>query len=49
MVAPSSRQLLHHDPVAADFVQIELDRGDRFGRFRVGGLNRTQNFAFGAQ
>jgi hypothetical protein len=42
MAARLSRQLLHHDPLAADLVQLELDRGGRLGRLRV-------RLAFGAQ
>ncbi len=37
--APGSRQLLHHDPVALNLVQFELDRGDRFSLFPVGCLD----------
>ena len=35
-VAPNSRQLLHHDAVALDLVQIELDRGGRLCRATSG-------------
>ena len=31
------------------FVQIELDRCDSFGRFRVGGLDLPENLALVAQ
>ena len=34
-IATFSRQLLRHDPIAPDFVQVELDRCDRFGGLRV--------------
>ena len=34
-IATFSRELLHHDPIAPDFVQVELDRCDRFGGVRV--------------
>ena len=44
-----AHQLLHHDPVALNVVQLELDRGGCLGRLRVGGLDRPQNFALGAQ
>ena len=44
-----SGQLLHHDAVALDLVQIELDRCGGFCRFHIRSLDRPQNFALGAQ
>ena len=40
---------MHHDPVAPDLIQIELDHGGSLGRLRVGGLDRPENFALGAK
>jgi hypothetical protein len=40
---------LHHDPVAPDFVQIELDRCGRLGRRHTVRLDRAENFTVGAQ
>jgi hypothetical protein len=37
-------QLLHHDSLAADLVQIELIPCGRLGRFRVRCLDRTEDF-----
>ena len=45
----SSAQLLHHDPVALDFVQIKLDRCGRLGRRHIGGFDRAEDFALAAQ
>ena len=39
MFAPPLAKLLHHDPVALDFVQIKLDRGARLGRCHIGGFD----------
>ena len=38
-------KLLHHDPVALDFVQIKLDRCGCLGRRHIGGFDRTEDFA----
>jgi hypothetical protein len=46
---PRSRQLLHHDPVALDFVQIKLDRCGSLRRRYIRRLDRAEDFAFGAQ
>jgi hypothetical protein len=40
---------VHHDPLAADLVQIELNCCGRLGRLRVWCLYRTEDFALGAQ
>ena len=47
LIALPSAQLLHHDPVALDFVQIKLDRCGCLGRRHVGGFNRAKDFALG--
>jgi hypothetical protein len=44
-----SSQFLHHDPVALNLVQLELDRCGSFGRFRIVGFDRTEDFPLGAQ
>src|SRR6476661_1376343 len=45
----SSAHLLHHDPVAPDLVEVELDRCDGLRRLRVGCLDRPQDLVLGAQ
>jgi hypothetical protein len=37
-------KLLHHDPVALDFVQIELIHRGRLGRRHVRGLDLAEDF-----
>src|SRR4051794_39457458 len=44
-----SAKLLHHDPVALNFVQAKLDRCGRLGQCHIGGFDRTEDFALGAQ
>ena len=44
-----SASLPHDDPVALNFVQTKLDRCGRLGQLDVVRLDRTQNFALGAQ
>ena len=46
---PSSAKLLHHDPVALDFVQAKLDRCGCFGRRHIGGFDRAEDFALTAR
>ena len=40
-----SGKLLHHDPVAPDFVQIKLDRCGSFRRLRVRRLDLAEDVA----
>jgi hypothetical protein len=40
-----SAQLLHHDPIALDFVQIKLGRCGSFGRWHIGCFDRTEDLA----
>jgi hypothetical protein len=42
-------KLLHHDPAALDFVQIELNRCGRLGRRHIGRLDRTEDFPLAAK
>jgi hypothetical protein len=45
---PSSK-LLHHDPVALDFVQIKLDRCGCLGRRHILAFDRTEDFTLAAK
>ena len=49
LVALPSGEFLHHDPVALDFVQIELDRCRRLGRCHVGGFDLAEDFTLVTQ
>jgi len=49
LVALPSGKLLHHDPVALDFVQIKLDRCRSFRRFRIRRLDLAQDFTLAAK
>ena len=40
-----SGEFLHHDAVALDFIQIELDRCGRLGGCHVGRFDRAEDFA----
>jgi hypothetical protein len=44
-----SAKLLHHNPVALDFVQIKLDRCGSFRRFRVRRLDLAEDFTLAAK
>jgi hypothetical protein len=46
---PPSAKLLHHDPVALDFVQIKLERCGSFRRLCVRRLDLTENFTLVAK
>ena len=48
-VARLSGKLLHHDPIALDFVQIKLNRCGGFRRFGVGRLDLAEDFTLVAQ
>ncbi len=47
--ADASTKLLHHDPVALDFVQIKLDGCGCLGRCNVERFDRTEDFTLVAQ
>jgi hypothetical protein len=44
-----SAQLLHHDPVALNFVQIKLDRCGRLGSRYIGRLDLAEDFTLAAK
>ena len=46
---PGLTQLLHHDAIALNLIQFELDCGGSFRRLRIGCLDRPEDFALGAQ
>jgi hypothetical protein len=49
LAAWASAKLLHHDPVALDFVQFELDRRGSFRRFPVSRLDLPEDFTLVAK